>query len=63
MRLTKNEVNEMKREVNNKTGYNLNQIDIVAFGEDFIDYNIYENYENDYRLGKKPINSGTIKRN
>ena len=63
MKMNKKEINEMKMVVKEATGYNLNQIDIISFTDTEIDYNIYKNYENDSRLGKAPIDIGTVKKN
>jgi len=58
-KMTKKQVNELKKKVKAATGYNLNQIDIIAFSDNFIDYDIYKN-ENSKLLGHKKINEGRI---
>ena len=53
------QINELKKKVKESTGYNLNQIDIIAYSDNFIDYDIYKN-ENSKLLGHKKINEGRI---
>ena len=59
---TNKEINELRKEVKEQTGYNLKQIDITSFSADNIVYTIYKDYENDRRTGRQPITSGRINR-
>lgn len=46
MTITKKELNELKREVKNATGNAMKDIEIEAFGKDFIEYSYYKtNYD------------------
>lgn len=55
-----NNEKEMKKLVKESKGFNLNQIVITASSPDWIDYAIYKNYNNDKRLGIKPIETGRL---
>jgi hypothetical protein len=55
-----NNINEMKKLVKSSTGYNLKQIQINAYTPQFIDYSIFENLDNDIKLGIPPINKGRL---
>ena len=46
MYITKKEERELKREVKNATGINMKDIEIEAFGNDFVEYSFYKtNYD------------------
>lgn len=46
MYITKKEENELKREVKKATGFNMKDIEIEAFGDNFIEFSFYKtNYD------------------
>ena len=59
MKLTTKEINELKREVKKATGRNMKDIDILAYGTDFITFGYYES---NYDRVTNNITSETIKR-
>ena len=58
--ITNARLDEMKRIVKDATGCRMNQVEVIGFSENYIDFEIYADLEHDRKFGIDPVSTGRV---